>query len=432
VHPYNKYLSRYAEPEAQKLWEEPSRHSSIEFERCFILPIFNESIEGLESFLRLEFGKPLLSVWVFNCPEHASQAAIQSTQNSWAHFRAMLDPVSLSHNIDLAQVSDKHSLLLVDRSSEGQFIASKQGVGLARKIGADLALAVAGPVSKANFWMHFCDADVELPAGYFEALGSETEADKVAALYPFQHQPVTGFELATKLYDFKLQYYLEQLKWAGSPYAYHALGSTIAVRSKAYVQVRGVPKRSGGEDFYLLNKLAKLGDIQLLEQPKLLVQARNSDRVPFGTGPALSTISALENALDDYLFYHPTIFLCLKKLFQARDVIAKQDKEMSFLNQELMQLFEQVGADELGNTLAALNELGLHRFVEHCEKQGLLGTRASKAFDEWFDAFVTLRFVHIMRDRAYVSVPLSDLKSLGAHFPNILETMHENIIGEME
>ena len=54
------------------------------------------------------------------------------------------------------------------------------------------------------------------------------------------------------------------LGFAGSPYAYHSVGSTLAVRAEAYAIVRGVPKRAAGEDFYLLDKLAKVTPIRVL------------------------------------------------------------------------------------------------------------------------------------------------------------------------
>ena len=48
------------------------------------------------------------------------------------------------------------------------------------------------------------------------------------------------------------------MKYARSPYAFHTIGSTMAVSANHYAKVRGFPKREAGEDFYLLNKLAKV------------------------------------------------------------------------------------------------------------------------------------------------------------------------------
>ena len=46
-----------------------------------------------------------------------------------------------------------------------------------------------------------------------------------------------------------MSYYVAGLAMAGSGYAHHSLGSTIAVHAKSYAAVRGYPKRSAGEDF---------------------------------------------------------------------------------------------------------------------------------------------------------------------------------------
>ena len=70
---------------------------------------------------------------------------------------------------------------------------------------------------------------------------------------------------ATALYELRLHHYVLGLEYAGSPYAYHTLGSCLAVKADAYAQVRGFPKRAGAEDFYLLNKLAKLGAMPRLQ-----------------------------------------------------------------------------------------------------------------------------------------------------------------------
>ena len=64
-----------------------------------------------------------------------------------------------------------------------------------------------------------------------------------------------------------MSYYVAGLAMAGSRYAHHSLGSTIAVHAKTYAAVRGYPKRSAGEDFYLLNKICKLAPVERLAGP---------------------------------------------------------------------------------------------------------------------------------------------------------------------
>ena len=64
------------------------------------------------------------------------------------------------------------------------------------------------------------------------------------------------------------------------------------INAEHYAQSAGFPKLAAGEDFYLLNKLAKIGKIiplKIINQP-IYIQARISNRTPFGTGPALDKI----------------------------------------------------------------------------------------------------------------------------------------------
>ena len=106
------------------------------------------------------------------------------------------------------------------------------------------------------------------------------------------------------------------MKYARSPYAFHTIGSTMAVNAFHYAKVRGFPRRQAGEDFYLLNKLAKVGAIRQLSEEteceSIDIAARLSDRVPFGTGAATGKIMELEDPAREYLFYHPAVFGLLR------------------------------------------------------------------------------------------------------------------------
>jgi len=48
----------------------------------------------------------------------------------------------------------------------------------------------------------------------------------------------------------------------------------------SYIAVRGMNRREAGEDFYFLNKLAKLGDIGQIHATTVYPSARPSRRVP--------------------------------------------------------------------------------------------------------------------------------------------------------
>ena len=106
------------------------------------------------------------------------------------------------------------------------------------------------------------------------------------------------------------------MNFAGSPYAFHTIGSTMAVSAVHYAKVRGFPKREAGEDFYLLNKLAKVGSVLELDvgtdDGAIEIDSRRSDRVPFGTGAAVNKITGLADPVREFQFYDPEVFGLLK------------------------------------------------------------------------------------------------------------------------
>ena len=128
------------------------------------------------------------------------------------------------------------------------------------------------------------------------------------------------------LYEISLYYYVNRLKHANSPYAFHTVGSTIAVNAKDYALVRGTPKRLAGEDFYLLNKLAKTGLVLSSSSAPIELDARVSHRTPFGTGSSIDRIQRLSNPIEENLYYQPAIFELLKALLARLPLIWDETK----------------------------------------------------------------------------------------------------------
>src|SRR6185295_2791724 len=106
----------------------------------------------------------------------------------------------------------------------------------------------------------------------------------------FRHEATGDAALdgAHALYEVRLRYDVLGLASAGSPWAMHAIGSTLAVGVEAYAAVRGFPRRMAGEDFHLLAKLAKIGRVVRAGGEPIRLRSRSSDRVPFGTGAAVA------------------------------------------------------------------------------------------------------------------------------------------------
>ena len=77
-----------------------------------------------------------------------------------------------------------------------------------------------------------------------------------------------------------------------------------------YASIRGYETQR--QDFYLLNKARKIAPIETL-RARLTIEARLSERVPFGTGPALADIVAglHRDQAVTYFSYHPKTFEAL-------------------------------------------------------------------------------------------------------------------------
>ncbi len=180
------------------------------------------------------------------------------------------------------------NLVTIDASSPGLEIPLKDGVGLARKIGFDASLQLLDWT--ADPLMISLDADTIVDTGYLSAIFDHfAKKTKGAAVIPFRHQPISDpeQERAIRHYELYLRSYSFGLKLAGSPYAYHSIGSAFACRAAAYIKAGGMNRRCGGEDFYFLQQLTKTSGIETLCGTVVQPSPRFSNRVPFGTGRAI-------------------------------------------------------------------------------------------------------------------------------------------------
>jgi hypothetical protein len=283
---------------------------------------------------------------------------------------------------------------------------SHQGVGLARKTGCDLALKWISEGAIDTRWIGSTDADATLPTDYFSRLADVPEP-AVAAVYPFEHIQGTddACNLATAIYELRMHHFVLGLEYAGSPYAYHSLGSCLAVSAQAYAKVRGFPRRPGAEDFYLLNKLRKLGPVHRLAGQTIALQSRDSDRVPFGTGPQVTKILDSGKFERQAMFYHPEVFDALGALLSIMPELQ---------NQPVSQLTELMVQRGLRSPLAqicaaSMQGMGLEDAVEHCRRHSSGQQQFSRHFHQWFDAFRTLKLVHSIRSAGWRDVDLQSI-----------------------
>lgn len=207
------------------------------------------------------------------------------------------------------------------------------GAGQPRKTGMDEALRRFISIGKENGVIVSLDADCLVDKNYLTEIRQAFHKNKkllsatIAFHHPVEHLPENDpVRKSIELYEIYLRYYRAALEYTGYPYAYHTIGSAFAVRCTPYAQVGGMGKQQAGEDFYFLQKVFPLGQTVEIKQTNVYPAARVSDRVPFGTGPALAKMIA-EKEIVKYTYSFES-FQILKTLFDIVDQLFKADLEV--------------------------------------------------------------------------------------------------------
>lgn len=394
-----KYLRAHAEPECAALEEFPL----ISPQHVLIIPAFRETPEFAER-ITAKSTSGVLVIVVINQPEGQEEPLNRELMNFFQRYPSIWQNGNLS--LFSANNGDLH-WLVVDRFSSGRTIAAKQGVGLARKLGCDLAVTLMAAGDGHASWICSTDADATLPDNYFPTLES-CPADAVAAVFNVEHAAPAEEEesilAATRQYERALRYYVDGLAWAGSAYAFPTIGSALAVRVQAYCECRGFPRKSAGEDFYLLNKLAKLGRVHWLADTVISVRARLSDRVPFGTGPAVKKILALA-APAEFTYYAPNTFIELRTWLSHIPHIWGQLQNNRHPLEGLPPTLQQI-----------LCDAGINQLWAHIQRQVRDPAQCETNVQHWFDAFQTLKFIRRLQDLRYPALPLDQCLQLAPFY----------------
>lgn len=370
----SQYLARYAESETRLLESLKGR-----WQQALLIPAYRESPD----FLKQKVPGDCLLVLVLNRPP-------QDNDSAWALLvrETLAKPGWQNEHLSLHKRADNSDVLLIDRCLAGPPIPEKQGVGLARKIAADIACQLVSDGMLNSPWLACTDADALLPADYWTGLSAQPD-NAAACVFPFQHNRDGDTAAAIRRYELHMLYYVAGLRFAGSPYAWPTIGSCIAINARAYAQVRGYPKKSGGEDFYLLNKLAKIGGIRHASNPHIRLSARLSDRVPFGTGPALQKILQLANA-DDFQSYHPKSFSYLKAVLTGLQQASMSNTATTAELAQALQL-NPAWLSELWEEFGCSDAISLARNNSRSDAQ------MRRQLMTWFDSFRSLKLIHACR-----------------------------------
>ncbi len=258
------------------------------------------------------------------------------------------------------------------------------GVGLARKIGMDEALWRFDEVGNLQGIIACFDADCRCERNYLTSIEQhfQTNPRTPGCSIYFEHPLLSA---AITAYELHLRYYVQALRYAGFPYAHHTIGSCMAVRAGIYRKQGGMNKRQAGEDFYFLQKIIPLGSFTDLTETTIFPSPRPSDRVPFGTGRAIS-----DYVCEGQIWTYPLqafqdlrgLFGLLEEIFRAKDSPAAQLPQSQAMRAFLkLQCFEQ-----------ALNEIRANTSSEAAFR---------KRFFDWFNGFQVMKFIHHARDGFY-------------------------------
>ncbi len=217
------------------------------------------------------------------------------------------------------------NITLIDKSSKGKgWPEKKGGVGSARKTAMDFISERADDYDL----IVSMDADTRYPENYLTAVCGQfnSKPDLFGLALPYYHKLAgNGTDRLILRYEIYMRYYLLNMLRIKNPYAFTALGSAMAFPVWAYKKTGGLTPVKSGEDFYFLQKLAKAGKVGLWADTVAYPSSRFSERVIFGTGPAL--LKGQRGHWDNYPFYHYSSFDKVGQTFALFPGLFKKDFE---------------------------------------------------------------------------------------------------------
>lgn len=369
----NTYLQKRVEQKWLN-WKVENKYKTV-----IVIPVINESenipnlIQSISQNDKDALQSSLLLFVVNNSADSSNEIISDNTK-------------TISMLSELIQKENGINIDFVDTSSEGNELPMKDaGVGLARKIGMDQALLYFDYSVKGNSIVCL-DADCEVGINYLTEIQKCFKSNYEAAVIKYEHKLENE---AIINYEIFLRYYVLGLKFASSPYAYHSIGSCIVVSPLIYAKLGGMNKRKAGEDFYFLEKAAKISEVKAINSTTVYPSARKSWRVPFGTGQRISRF--FEKTHDEYTLYHPESFIILKDFLSAYFNNKNESPENILTEAKSI-------SDSLHQFLIENNFIkNLNRIYQNTKSD----TQLYHQKITWFDAFRTLKLIHYLRDNGY-------------------------------
>lgn len=359
-----KYFERYAY--GPPLFPEFKLKDNIEI--IVVIPCYRETsiVAAVQSLAQCEVPDfQVIVMVVINAPENADEKTSAINASAADQLMQLELPDFITLKVHQTQLPHK-----------------KAGVGLARKIGMDEAARLFNALGKDGLITCF-DADCTCDPSYFKVIRETFIRQQLEAGIIHYEHPLTNPEIVQ--YELFLRYHVDALRFAQFPHAYQTLGSCITVRSSTYQKHGGMNTRKAGEDFYFLHKIIPHCRFGEINDSTILPASRESARVPFGTGIALTKIAQQA----DYLVYAPESFVALRALCAS--------VEEFYLNKDTVLPDSMKAFLESNDFADALK--GMRNNVSSFNA-------FQKRFFTWWDAFRALKYVHFARDHYF---PLVDL-----------------------
>ena len=243
-----------------------------------------------------------------NAPPFEVYVCVNQPDSYWSNpdKRAICE-----HNgqtLEYLQHYDILTLHVIDRSTRGcGWTDKKKGVGFARKVLFERILENADE----NDIIVSLDADTYVKPRYLRSIADHFahHPNLNAVAVPYYHPLNPDDERQSRAllrYELYMRNYAINLLKINSPYGFTALGSAIAMRARALRKIGNITPLQSGEDFYLVQKFCKMGGLSIFNTECVYPAGRYSDRVPFGTGPAM--LQGARGIWDSYPIYHHRCF----------------------------------------------------------------------------------------------------------------------------
>ncbi len=301
------------------------------------------------------------------------------------------------------------------------------GVGLARKIGMDLAVERFGQINNENGVILSLDADARIDRNYFTAY-EEIMLNKNSAggcIYQFAHD-LKGEKYTREIYsaiaqyELHLRYYKHILDFTGFPHSHYTIGSCFGIKAGLYASHGGMNRRQGGEDFYFLNKVFPNTEFIEINNSCISLSPRPSARVPFGTGPVVTKLS--QQPGKDYTTYNPQAFFELKQVFDS----------VNKFYQNTISSAENITGSSSPCMKTFLMDQHFPDKLEEIKRNTSSLPAFRKRFFLWFDGFKVVKYLNYAHLKQYKKIPVSDaVKSFLKEINSSFEGSEVNSLLEM-